>query len=323
MSGQRERPADLDEGLRTLLDSARDDYEPSAQQRAAVRRRLVQRLSQNPGNEFIAGSSKSAAISVSIGKLGLIATGLALAAAGFWRGTKTENPPNVPRSAATAPEAIVASAPTEAPSLQHDARADQDESRNKLAAHQDATHDESQRPRLSAKRVSYRSGRERRAAAETTIDEPASSSANSSSNSAAASVEPAVSVSAETSAADTKARGASAQPSAAPVTPARTFDSAPPATVEPSSPASELTLMNNIQSALNRGDAERAYALTAQHAARWPTGLFQEEREAARAIASCQLQLPAATKRARAFLKKYPQSALSPRVRSECTGAKD
>lgn len=82
--------------------------------------------------------------------------------------------------------------------------------------------------------------------------------------------------------------------------------------------ATELALMQRIQAALRSGKPRLALELSDEHAQRWPTGLFREEREGVRALASCQLDLAKGQSRARAFLQKYPEGALAPRVRASC-----
>lgn len=94
----------------------------------------------------------------------------------------------------------------------------------------------------------------------------------------------------------------------------------PQASVRQDSPRelTELAWMQQIESALRGGNPRRVLELCAEHERRWPRGLFAQERDGVRALASCQLHLPENQPRARAFLASHPQSALAPRVRAEC-----
>lgn len=80
----------------------------------------------------------------------------------------------------------------------------------------------------------------------------------------------------------------------------------------------ELTWVRSIQAALQEGKLDRVLALCESHARRWPHGTFAQEREALRAIASCQSAQADRPALARAFLAKFPRSPMSPRVRKAC-----
>jgi hypothetical protein len=76
--------------------------------------------------------------------------------------------------------------------------------------------------------------------------------------------------------------------------------------------------MARINAAMVAAKANVVLALCAEHARRWPEGTFVQEREALRAIASCDSRAGDASARARAFLTRYAHSSLAPRVRDEC-----
>ncbi|MDD9946198.1 MAG: hypothetical protein OXU20_34460 [Myxococcales bacterium] len=77
-------------------------------------------------------------------------------------------------------------------------------------------------------------------------------------------------------------------------------------------------MIRRIQTALREGKPAQVLALGEQHRQRWPNGRFRQEREGARVLAACKLQLPNARKRALAFVSKHRRGALTPRVRAAC-----
>lgn len=84
----------------------------------------------------------------------------------------------------------------------------------------------------------------------------------------------------------------------------------------PPAPQDELRLLERARAALER-DPQRALRWTQQHAERYPTGIFAEEREVLAIEAELKQGLrSAAIARARAFVEHYPRSAHSRRVRA-------
>jgi hypothetical protein len=73
-----------------------------------------------------------------------------------------------------------------------------------------------------------------------------------------------------------------------------------------------------MHAAMRAADPSAALALCAEHAKRWPRGIFTEEREAVSAIASCALRSDDAVVRARLFLSKHPRAPTAPRVAAAC-----
>jgi hypothetical protein len=55
-----------------------------------------------------------------------------------------------------------------------------------------------------------------------------------------------------------------------------------------------------------------------QHAARFPSGQFTEEREGLRVVAACDLGRSDARARAEQFLRSRPQSPLASRIHARC-----
>jgi hypothetical protein len=80
----------------------------------------------------------------------------------------------------------------------------------------------------------------------------------------------------------------------------------------------ELALVERIHAAMRSSKPSAALALCAEHERRWPHGTFAQERDAVRAIASCDTKSTQAASRARSFLAKHPRAPLAPRVASAC-----
>ncbi|OJY27800.1 MAG: hypothetical protein BGO98_41840 [Myxococcales bacterium 68-20] len=95
-----------------------------------------------------------------------------------------------------------------------------------------------------------------------------------------------------------------------------------PAPARPAAPAKatcsdEVDLIDDADAALRAGNAERAYALTRQHAERCPAGTFIQERERIAIEALAKLgRLDAMRERARAFEERFPSSPHLRRVRN-------
>jgi hypothetical protein len=106
-------------------------------------------------------------------------------------------------------------------------------------------------------------------------------------------------------------------------TPSRASDEIPSSDPSPSSdaPAStiaaEARLLTKAQQAL-ASSPRRALALLDEHAQRFPSGAMALEREALRAIASCDAGLADAPARARALLARPDVSSYAARIRRAC-----
>jgi hypothetical protein len=87
---------------------------------------------------------------------------------------------------------------------------------------------------------------------------------------------------------------------------------------DPTDARAELEFVARINAAVRESTPQTVLALCAAHERRWPHGMFAQEREGARAIASCNAKLPGADARARAFLASYPRTPIAARVREEC-----
>jgi hypothetical protein len=103
-----------------------------------------------------------------------------------------------------------------------------------------------------------------------------------------------------------------------PVPPERT---PPPSLAQTSSLGAETALLREAQAALRKRDAGGALAAIERHAASFPRGILAQERDALRAIALCTLHDPRAAATRRTFLRDWPASSLSPRVRQACDDA--
>lgn len=92
--------------------------------------------------------------------------------------------------------------------------------------------------------------------------------------------------------------------------------SSTPATPDP---GEEVGLVRAMQQALRSGDPSRALALAGEHARRFPHGALVEEREGARAVASCQLAEPSARATVgEAFTRRFGASPYAARVKAAC-----
>jgi hypothetical protein len=80
----------------------------------------------------------------------------------------------------------------------------------------------------------------------------------------------------------------------------------------------ELVFVERMQAALRNTNPSLALALCAEHERRWPHGTFSEEREGVRAIASCNMHSKQAASRARVFLANHPHAPLALRVTAAC-----
>jgi hypothetical protein len=111
-----------------------------------------------------------------------------------------------------------------------------------------------------------------------------------------------------------------------PVTSTSLSTSAPalPSQPAPGGPASvqaEAELLRQADLARKAGDAPRALALLDEHSARFPGGVLVPEREAERVVVLCALgRTEEARAAASAFLRQWPRSPLTSRVRASCGG---
>jgi hypothetical protein len=92
---------------------------------------------------------------------------------------------------------------------------------------------------------------------------------------------------------------------------------------EPSDLESELSLLENAQQALKRGDSARALAALDRHATEHPGGALASERAGIRAVALCDSgKIAEGQREARRFLSQNPKSPLAVRVRAACLDSK-
>jgi RNA polymerase sigma-70 factor (ECF subfamily) len=92
----------------------------------------------------------------------------------------------------------------------------------------------------------------------------------------------------------------------------------------PSSPtkasiARETELLAEVQRALKSGQALKALYTLDRHAEEFPTGQLYEEATAARVVALCSVgRIQDGRRWTDEFIRRYPNSPLSARVRSAC-----
>ncbi len=112
------------------------------------------------------------------------------------------------------------------------------------------------------------------------------------------------------------------RPLPAPVAPvAADVPTASPIADLPASPeaAEDLALIKEMQAALRANDAARVLTLVREHEQRFPRSPLAQEREGARALATCALATPAeAAKIGETFLQAYPLHPVAARVRVTC-----
>jgi hypothetical protein len=92
----------------------------------------------------------------------------------------------------------------------------------------------------------------------------------------------------------------------------------PSRTNELADAGAELALVERIYAAMHNANPSAALALCAEHERRWPHGTFAQEREGVRSIAFCDMRSKQAGSRARAFLADHPRAPLAPRVAAAC-----
>jgi hypothetical protein len=106
---------------------------------------------------------------------------------------------------------------------------------------------------------------------------------------------------------------------------ARERSAEPPASTrhEPSDLESELSLLENAQQAVKRGDSARALAALDRHATEHPRGALASERAGIRAVVLCDSgKIAEGQREARRFLSQHPKSPLAVRVRAACLDSK-
>ena len=107
-------------------------------------------------------------------------------------------------------------------------------------------------------------------------------------------------------------------PSAASASPERSESESAPLS-GPTTVAAETELLREADASLRAGNGARALTLLNEHAARFPSGILVEEREAERVAVLCALGRSAeARESATAFLRDHARSPLSVRVRGSC-----
>jgi hypothetical protein len=87
-----------------------------------------------------------------------------------------------------------------------------------------------------------------------------------------------------------------------------------------SSDRSEVALLESMNAALARGDAQATLALAYEHARLYPQGTLAQERDGARALALC---IVGTTSAAKEFVAAHPSSPLVGRLRAVCESRAD
>lgn len=283
-----------DAGLEELLRAAKRDHEPSAADRAAVERALRQRLASEAASSAAAAPARSSWLPGF--NAWFVAAALTLLAASAWFHAQRSR--EVSRAAPAAredpePEAAT-SADTSPPQLEL--------ATGSLPPPVVAPSNTRVSPAAEARPRNTSSVSLEHKDARLRVPEPHRIPA-----AASAGERPAPPRAAEQQA-------LAAQPAAAPSK--LSAQSVAGAAREPEQ--SELAFMRRIHSALGDAELRQVLELCAEHARRWPRGVFEQEREGVRVLAGCALQLPDSERDARAYFARFAQSPLTPRIRAAC-----
>jgi hypothetical protein len=293
---------ELEAQLQRLFRAARHDHEPSAADRAAVERALLQRLGAEMLSTTATASPRSPWLQGP--QAWLVATALVLAGVTGWLQLQRApapaqalpNPPaqeapehaDTPAPDVTKPQALVPAAPVGAPSNTSSKR----------------------RPPAARARVP---------GAAVVDAEAARVQASEPSRLAAAPPNAATDLRSLSSNAALPAQpkpDTTVVAKAEPVTPK--LAGLAPSSADRKPEQSELAFMRLVHAALNKTEYGRVLELCAEHARRWPHGAFEPEREGVRALVACALHLPDSERSARAYFTRFAQSPLTPRVRATC-----
>lgn len=303
-----------DDGLDALLQSARNDHDPTDLDQAAVRRALAEKLLHAPPPRDPTVSALSSSLKLWIVGACVVAGLGALATFAATRrrtdeGLRVALPPRVQDPAVVTPLQPSAAGESAVVAANDSIEGAPPASATRIPDRR------SLKPSPRSRTPHDRAGRRATASATTPAPQNLQVAVVSRVETASApsTEERALSASGGSAAAasPTPPAAASAVDVARPVPAARTR-------AEPSARVTELEWMHRIELALRDGEPRLALELSAGHEQRWPRGLFAQEREGVRALAACQLRLPEGERRARAFLSKHPQSTLAPRVLAEC-----
>lgn len=314
-----------------LFRASRSDHAPTAADRERVRRALAQRFAATPGGSTGAGLA-GRSVSV-LPRLLTVAVGasLVLVATIALKRTHDAEP-----ARAGQPSVMIAKPLERAPAQSESAE---------LAAHTQGSLEQPQDLDKAAQARATRRARPRAVSGAKVLDVPTAELAavpqTQRSHTGTSTQPPVAAPAAEVRSTQTETPAASPQPSAArsrtqgqldgrevdqaeAVVPAAQPQVAPARRLESQEDAraadarAELAFLRRIQAALRSAEPDSVLALCTEHERRWPDGMFVQEREGLRAIASCNTTQLGADARARAFLAKYPRTPLGPRVRDAC-----
>lgn len=321
MSKHRKDGVDWKSGPESLFSAARADHEATTDDYARVEAQLARRLAAGAPAKSALDGDEAAKLTrvVTPGALAKLGIAMLLVAAGsfgvvrMFDASPSVEPGSPPPPAAPTDHRPVDTAPapttTEPPAT---ARAHaRDDSAARVPPARSASRSLPPAKRLSASHSALRAvpqseARERPSAAPASASEPAEATPAS----------PAARASTDSNATE------SAEP-----TPARTeathpvrssTEPQPRPAAKPLDARAELALIERIHSAMRAANPSDALELCAEHAERWPRGVFAEEREAVSAIASCALRSDDALARAQSFLRKHPRAPTAPRVAAAC-----
>jgi hypothetical protein len=317
----------------SLFQAARADHAATATDRVRVRGALMRRLAAGTvasltvdgGAQVIARNTASSVTLSSIAKLSIgaafvvLSGSLALLRVGGHPSQRPATSPALVTAPATPSAPLSGQRPLAAP-----AKTPASSSDNRAVPAYAALAETTSVARAPARRVRVYSARARQPTPSIVgrMDSPVAASAGvvaKPPTSAEDALAHAASNSAYTETSPREVSSPAATPSAQSVARVAVEPAPAPARVEQSDDSrGELMLVERIQAAMRRAKPASALVLCAEHEQRWPHGVFAEEREGVRAIASCDTRANDAESRARAFLIQHARTALAPRVAAAC-----
>jgi len=264
--------------------------------------------------------------SATLRQIAIVSLGAAFVAAAFFAVTQFNRPPAEPAHGAKPPSTAVASAPQPIAMQPAPALAPVPSGKLSASSQTAAARDEGQsRPRSQRRRWRASAETQRssprdmasapEASSSTPHYPPTSVAMPESGTARQAGAEPASTEKAVAAIQDVapRARSVESNPTEAVTAAARKADP-----MLPENAPTELAMMKRMHGALRDADFSTALALSAEHARRWPRGVFELEREGVRAIASCGIDTDDAALRAKRFLAAHPHAPVAMRVNAAC-----
>jgi hypothetical protein len=295
--------------LEQLLRAARHDHDPSAANRAAVERALLQRLGRDATSAAPAASTNASWLpSVNVW---VVATTLAVASVATWL--------QLHRPRMSSPAQLVPSPNQPEASVQPDTSVPEVTQPQPSALPPPTPNDMLSAP--TKRRSSATPAGPPRSARPAPAGDSAYRAQASSSEVLADKTSGVIHVTGESSASESF-QLADAQPSATAEPRHLKLNAALPERPKMDPPRafekSELAFMLQVHAVLGDGNFTQVLELCTEHARRWPHGAFEQEREGVRVLAACALKQRDSEQKARAYFTRFAHSPLTPRIRMTC-----